>query len=93
MSIKIANTIGIVEDVLQENHSDSTVDKTGDVDFLVGSVGASVTVSTSDSEEVTDTDIKEIKNRVSEEITGRIVIHKLKDDIGEPTHWFELEKQ
>lgn len=93
---RVANAIGIVKDVLEENHPDATVKaaESGECDFRVGSVGASVSVSSYGEYEVTEKDISDACDRAEKEISGRhfeTEFGKGSTGIGDESVWFNLK--
>ena len=84
----IADAIGIVREVLEENHPDSTIKSvdSGESDYRIGTVGATVSVRAYGDSEVTGDDIDDIIDRGSSDLDGRTLEYKKQ----EKSHWFEL---
>lgn len=98
MSMRIAEAIGVVVEVLEKNHPDAIVKSSepGESDFRVGSVGASISVSAEENRmEVTDEDVEMILELAEERIDNRhLVFEESKgtlSDVNGKTVWFDLK--
>jgi hypothetical protein len=91
--MRISKAQGIIREVLEKNHQNATVKvaESGESDFRVGSVGASISVHAYGENEMTEADISEIKERASEEIDGRHLEYRDEtSQAGTRDGWFEL---
>lgn len=86
---RISDSITIVREVLEANHPSAEVKvaESGESDFRISSVGASISVTEYNNLSVTDGDIEEIVSRSEDEVEGRYLECR-KDDNDKV--WFDL---
>lgn len=90
---RIAEALGAVREVLESNYpsADVRVAESGESDFRVGSIGATISVHPHGDYEVTDSDIEDIKEAVDNAIDDRHLVHKGKNQ-HDGADMFDLKK-
>lgn len=90
---RVADAIGIVKGVLESNHPNATVKsaESGESDYRVSSVGASISVTPYGDYEVTGKDVDDVFERAAEEIDGRHLEPDGTKGSGEDSFWFDLK--
>lgn len=90
---RVADALGIVKSVLESNHPDATVKsaESGECDFRVSSVGASISVTPYGDYEVTEKDVDDVYERAAEEIDGRHLEPDGTKGSDDESFWFDLK--
>lgn len=88
---RIAKAIGATKDVLEENYPSANIKsaESGECDFRVSSVGASISVRPYGSYDVTEADREDIIERVESEINDRNLV--LKGETNSGAYMFDLK--
>ncbi len=93
MTIQIADSIRLIRQSLKENYPEAVIksSETGECDYRISSIGASISVRSYNEYHITESDIDEILKESKEILDKRVL--KFRDDMGSKnTKWFELHK-
>lgn len=87
---RVSQAIGVVREVLENNYPQSVVKvaDSGESDFRVSSVGASISVTAYEEAVVTDSDIEEIVSKAESELSERHLEYRREED---NKVWFDMK--
>jgi len=93
VTLQIADSISLIRHSLKENHPHAEIKsgESGECDYRISSIGASISVKSYNNNDMTEEDINQILVQSGKKLNKRVL--KFREDMGSSnTVWFEIHK-